>query len=527
VKKVERALISVFDKQGIAEFGRGLADMGVEILSTGSTAKLLASEGVPVREVADMTGFPEMLDGRVKTLHPRVHAGLLALRKNPEHRRQIEEHDIQPIDLVCVNLYPFAETIRRPNVTFEEVIENIDIGGPAMLRSGAKNFMDVAVVTSPADYPILLSELKDGNGRLSDDRLFKLAQDAFAHTARYDGQIAQYLSGVTTSVQGYALPDPANRPQRVFMNFEKVAEPRYGENPHQSAAFYRWGSEDPHGLAAAVQLQGKELSYNNLVDLQAAQALVVEFDEPAVAIIKHTNPCGTAVGSDLCDAYLKAYAADSVSAFGSIIAVNRTLDRATAEEIAKLFVEAVIAPEVDAEAREVLASRKNLRVLELPDARTPGGLADLDIRRVFGGILIQDADVSDELKAGTAKLVTSRKPSVEEWRDLWFAWKVSRHVKSNAIVLAKGGQTCGVGAGQMSRVDSVRISVEKAGPDAQGAAMASDAFFPFRDGIDEAAQAGVRNIIQPGGSRRDDEVIASAQEHGMSMVFTGTRHFKH
>ena len=527
MKKVERALISVFDKEGVAEFGRGLSEMGVEILSTGSTARLMASDGVPVREVSDMTGFPEMLDGRVKTLHPRIHAGLLALRENEEHQKQIGEHDIQPIDLVCVNLYPFAETIRRPNVTFEEVIENIDIGGPAMLRSGAKNFMDVAVVTNPADYPALIEELRRGEGRFSRERLFGLAQDAFAHTARYDGQIAQYLSGVEQSEGGYTLPDGSGRPQRVFMNFEKVAEPRYGENPHQKAAFYRWGSELPHGLAAANQLQGKELSYNNLVDLEAARALVQEFEEPAVAIIKHTNPCGTAIGSDLHSAYLKAYAADSVSAFGSIIAVNRHLDRATAEEITKLFVEAVIAPGVDAQAREVLSSRKNLRVLEVPDHATPGGLADMELRRVLGGILVQDADVSDDLRAGTARLVTSRKPSVEEWRDLWFAWRVARHVKSNAIVLARGEQTCGVGAGQMSRIDSVRISVDKAGDAARGAALASDAFFPFRDGVDEAARAGVRTIIQPGGSRRDDEVIEAAEEHGMSMVMTGTRHFKH
>ena len=527
MKKVKRALISVFDKQGIAGFARELAGMGVEILSTGSTARLIRSEGIPVREVSEMTGFPEMLDGRVKTLHPRVHAGLLALRDNPEHRKQMADHDIQPIDMVCVNLYPFGETIRRPGVTFMEAIENIDIGGPAMLRSAAKNFMDVAVVTNPSDYSTLIAELRKSGGRFSHERLFALAQDAFAHTARYDGQIAQFLSGVEPSGAGFTLPDKNGWPRRVFMNLEKVSEPRYGENPHQKAAFYRWGSEAPHGLASAVQLQGKALSYNNLVDLQAARALVQEFEDPAVAIVKHTNPCGAAIGTDLRDVYLKAYAADSVSAFGSIIAVNRTLDAATAEEMAKLFVEAIIAPEVAPDGRDILAAKKNLRVLELGSSETPGGMAGLEMKGIFGGILVQDPDVSDDIRAGTARLVTARKPSVEEWRDLWFAWQVARHVKSNAIVLAKGGQTCGVGAGQMSRVDSVRIGVEKAGSSVQGAALASDAFFPFRDGVDEAARAGVRNIIQPGGSRNDAEVIAAAEEHGMSMVLTRMRHFKH
>lgn len=527
MKKVERALISVYDKRGIVEFGRGLADMGVEILSTGSTARRMASGGVPVREVSDMTGFPEMLDGRVKTLHPRVHAGLLALRENAEHRKQIAEHGIRTIDLVCVNLYPFAETIRKPDVRFEDVIENIDIGGPAMLRSAAKNFMDVAVVTDPADYPALLAELDEGGGRLPVERLFSLARDAFAHTARYDGRIAEYLSGVEVDGDGFVLPDGSRPPSRVFMDVEKAAEPRYGENPHQKAAFYRWGSVEPRGLGAAVQLQGKALSYNNLVDLDAAWGLVGEFEEPAVAIVKHTNPCGAAVGRDVRDAYLKAYASDPVSAFGSIIAVSRPLDGAAAEEIAKLFVECIVAPAVDGDARRILAGKPNLRVLELTGGEAPDGAAGMDMRRVEGGILFQDPDVSDEVRAGTARLATPRKPSVEEWRDLWFAWKVARHVKSNAIVLARGGATCGVGAGQMSRVDAVRISVEKAGRAAEGAAMASDAFFPFRDGVDAAAAAGVRTVIQPGGSKNDAEVIAAAEEHGMSMVLTGVRHFRH
>ncbi len=527
MKKVERALISVYDKRGIVEFGRGLADMGVEILSTGSTARLLASEGVPAREVSDMTGFPEMLDGRVKTLHPRVHAGLLALRDNPEHRKQIADHGIGTIDLVCVNLYPFAETIRKPDVRFEDVIENIDIGGPAMLRSAAKNFTDVAVVTDPDDYPALLDALREGAGRLSVERLFALARDAFAHTARYDGRIAEYLSGVEFGGGGFALPDGSRPPARVFMDFEKTAEPRYGENPHQKAAFYRWGSVAPHGLGAAIQLQGKALSFNNLMDLDAARGVVGEFEEPAAAIVKHANPCGAAVGRDVLDAYRKAYASDPVSAFGSIIAVNRPLDGAAAEEIAKLFVECIVAPEVDADARRVLEGKPNLRVLELSDGEVRDGAAGMDVRCVEGGILIQDRDVSDDIRSGTARLATARKPSVEEWRDLWFAWKVARHVKSNAIVLARGEATCGVGAGQMSRVDAVRISVDKAGRAANGTAMASDAFFPFRDGVDAAAAAGVRTVIQPGGSKNDAEVIAAAEEHGMSMVLTGVRHFRH
>jgi phosphoribosylaminoimidazolecarboxamide formyltransferase/IMP cyclohydrolase len=529
LKRVERALISVFDKSGIAEFGRGLAEFGVEILSTGSTAKVLSSAGVRVIEVAEMTGFPEMLDGRVKTLHPRVHAGILAQRSRPGQMAEITAHGIGTIDIVVVNLYPFSETIRRAGVSFEEVIENIDIGGPTLIRAAAKNFQDVAVVTDPSGYDEILEELRANDGRLDEAHLFRLAQDAFAHTARYDGQIAQYLSGVEADASdgGYRLPVVGTRPPRLFMSFEKVAEPRYGENPHQMAAFYRWGSESPHGLAAMRQLQGKELSYNNLADLAAAQGLIEEFDEPAVAIIKHTNPCGVAVGRTLSDAYVKAYEADPVSAFGSIIAVNQPLDPATAAEMTKLFVEAVIAPEVEQAAAKILAARENLRVVELAERSAPPGIPSMEFRRIPGGILVQDADRSDELRAGDSKLITSRQPSVEEWRDLWFAWSVCRHVKSNAIVVASEGQTRGIGAGQMSRVDAVRIAVEKAGERARGAALASDAFFPFRDGIDEAARAGIRTIIQPGGSKRDDEVIRAAEDHGISMVLTGIRHFRH
>ncbi len=527
MNRIERALISVYDKRGIVDFARGLADLGVEVLSTGGTATLLASEGVVVRDVADVTGFPEMLDGRVKTLHPRIHGGLLARRGDPAHMRQIDEHEIRTIDLVCTNLYPFVETTRRPGVTFEEVIENIDIGGPSMIRAAAKNFPDVAVVTSPDDYDSILEQLRDGNGILPQDRLFALAQKAFLHTGQYDGEIAQFLSEVKHGQEGFELPGETGFPQRLFMNFEKLSELRYGENPHQRAAFYAWGAEPRHGLAATEQLQGKELSYNNLVDLAAAWALIHEFNEPACCVVKHTNPCGAATADDLHHAYLKAYQADPVSAFGSIIAVNRVLDQATAEEMSKLFVEAIIAPEIDPAAKETFSRKKNLRVLEAKGSDHAGGISGLEVKRVSGGILLQESDVSNELEGSSIKVVTSRKPSDDEWRDLRFAWKVAEHVKSNAIVLATDGKTTGVGAGQMSRVDAVRLSVGKARPTADGCVLASDAFFPFRDGIDEAARAGVRAVIQPGGSKRDGEVIEAAEEHGLTMVFTGVRHFKH
>ncbi len=527
MNRIERALISVFDKRGIVEFAHGLSDLGVEILSTGGTARLLAGEQIAVREVSEMTGFPEIMDGRVKTLHPRIHGGLLAVRGNAAHMQALEENSIKPIDLVCVNLYPFVETTRREGATFEEIIENIDIGGPSMIRAAAKNFPDVVVVTSPDDYEEVLDELRQGDGRLPRTRLFALARRAFVHTGQYDGQIAQFLSAVQTEGETLELPSEVGFPDRLFMDFERVSQLRYGENPHQRAAFYRWGGRPSHGLAAAQQLQGKELSYNNLVDLEAAWGLIHEFDEPACCIIKHTNPCGTAIGDDLRDAYLKAYDADPVSAFGSIIAVNRELDGATAEEIAKIFVEAIIAPGITADACEAFSKKKNLRLLDASASGSANGVRRLEIKRVTGGILLQESDESDELDGSATRVVTSREPSGGEWRDLRFAWKVAEHVKSNAIVLARGGKTTGVGAGQMSRVDSVKISVEKARPATSGNVLASDAFFPFRDGIDEAAKAGVTAVIQPGGSKRDEEVIAAAEEHGMAMVFTGTRHFKH
>ena len=516
MRRIERALISVYDKTGIVEFAKALAGMNVEIISTGGTSRLLSSNGIPVREVSDLTGFPEILDGRVKTLNPRIAGGLLAIRGNTQHMGQVSEHKIPLIDLVCVNLYPFVETIRKPGVHFDEVIENIDIGGPSMIRAAAKNFQDVAVVTSPDDYSPVIEALHRGQGVLDRDMLFHLSRKAFLCTARYDGQIAQHLSRMGTDTAF-----PAN----VFMDFEKISDLRYGENPHQKAAFYKWGGQPGHGLAASRQLQGKELSFNNIVDLEAAWNLVQEFEKPACCIIKHTNPCGTAIGESLSEAYLKAYEADPISAFGSIIALNKVVDGGTATELAKLFVEAIIAPGYEADALSALSFKKNLRVLTV-NSREPGeDWARFEIKRVTGGILIQDLDTA--LAGPEQRVVTTRQPTEKELTDLLFGWRVAKHVKSNAIVLAEGGRTVGVGAGQMSRVDSVKLSIEKARPSAKGSALASDAFFPFRDGIDEAAKAGVTAIIQPGGSVRDAEVIHAADEHQIAMIFTGLRHFKH
>ena len=521
MRRIERALISVYDKSGIVEFAAALSDLKVQIISTGGTSRLLRSNGVEVREVSDLTRFPEILDGRVKTLNPLIAGGLLAIRNNPEHMKQVRAHEIPLIDLVCVNLYPFVETVRKPGVQFEEVIENIDIGGPSMIRAAAKNFQDVAVVTSPADYKMVSAALAEGGGVLRREILFDLARKAFHCVARYDAEIAQYLS--------HAGRDGAF-PPNLFMDFEKISDLRYGENPHQGAAFYKWGGQPAYGLAAAKQIQGKELSYNNLVDAEAAWNLVCEFDSAACSIIKHTNPCGTAIADSLREAYLKAYAADPVSAFGSIIALNRTVDADTAIELAKLFVEAVIAPEYRPEALSIFAPKKNLRVLSMDgiDSRNHDPAlshAEREIRRVSGGILLQDVD--NVLLGPESRIVTKRRPTENEHRDLHFAWRVAKHVKSNAIVLAEGGRTIGVGAGQMSRVDSVKLSIQKAQPTPRGSVLASDAFFPFRDGIDEAGRAGVTAIIQPGGSVRDAEVVQAADEHGIAMIFTGSRHFKH
>ena len=521
MRRIERALISVYDKTGIVEFAAALSDLKVQIISTGGTSRLLRSNGVEVRDVSELTRFPEILDGRVKTLNPLIAGGLLAIRNNTEHMKQVRAYEIPLIDLVCVNLYPFVETVRKPGVQFEEVIENIDIGGPSMIRAAAKNFQDVAVVTSPADYKMVSAALAEGSGVLRREILFDLARKAFVCVARYDAQIAQYLS--------HAGQDGAF-PPNIFMDFEKISDLRYGENPHQSAAFYKWGGRPTYGLAAANQIQGKELSYNNLVDAEAAWNLVCEFDSSACSIIKHTNPCGTAIADSLREAYLKAYAADPVSAFGSIIALNRTVDGDTAVEMAKLFVEAVIAPDYRPEALSIFAPKKNLRVLSMDgfDSRNPDPAlshAEREIRRISGGILLQDVD--NVLLGPESRIVTKRRPTENEHRDLHFAWRVAKHVKSNAIVLAEGGRTIGVGAGQMSRVDSVKLSIQKAQPTARGSVLASDAFFPFRDGIDEAGRAGVTAIIQPGGSVRDAEVVQAADEHGIAMIFTGSRHFKH
>jgi phosphoribosylaminoimidazolecarboxamide formyltransferase/IMP cyclohydrolase len=528
VRRIERALISVYDKTGIVEFARGLAAMNVEILSTGGTHKLLAASGIPVREVSDFTGFPEILDGRVKTINPRVAAGLLAMRESPEHMRQMAEQELPLIDLVCVNLYPFVETIRKPGVQFEEVIENIDIGGPSMIRAAAKNFQDVVVVTSPLDYSQILAGLAQGNGILDRASLFALAQKAFLCTARYDGQIAQHLSQLSEADSVASSADRVIFPPSLFMDFEKIGSLRYGENPHQLAAFYRVGGEKPHGIAGARQLQGKELSYNNIVDLEAAWNLIREFGEAACCVIKHTNPCGTAVAGSLRDAYLKAYAADSVSAFGSVIGFNKPVDGPTATEVAKLFVEAIVAPGFDAEATALLAAKKNLRLVVIDgteEAGAAGGISGCEIKRVSGGILVQERD--SLLFGAECRVVSARQPDEAQRRDLEFAWRVVKHVKSNAIVLAKDLQTVGVGAGQMSRVDAVKICIQKANPASKDAVLASDAYFPFRDGIDEAARGGVTAIIQPGGSMRDEEAIRAADEHGLSMIFTGLRHFKH
>jgi phosphoribosylaminoimidazolecarboxamide formyltransferase / IMP cyclohydrolase len=527
VKKVARALVSVSDKTGVQEFAAGLAALRIEILSTGGTARLLRSHGLRVRDVADVTGFPEMLDGRVKTLHPRIHGGLLGVRSNPEHRRQMSEHGIEPIDLVAVNLYPFEQTAAKPGVSFEELIENIDIGGPSMIRSAAKNFGDVAVVVDPSDYPLILHELKQSGGSLSGDTRARLARKAFATTAAYDGAISTTLQ---KWAENGAAPDASasgrNLPERLHLNFRKLADLRYGENPHQKSALYEDPGAGGRGLARARQLQGKELSYNNLVDLEAAWRLVTEFSEPATAIIKHTNPCGVARAATLAESYQRALAVDPVSAFGSVIAFNRSVDRATAEELAKLFVEAVVAPHFEPEALDRLASKKNLRLMEMPAAGDDYGF---QLKSIGGGLLVQTPDTLTA-DPGEWKCVTERPPSEAELRALDFAWRVVKHVKSNAIVFAQEDVAVGVGAGQMSRVDSVRLAVSKARElkhPLDGTSVGSDAFFPFPDGVEEAARAGAKAIVQPGGSVRDAEVIAAANRLGLAMMFTGVRHFRH
>ncbi|HEV2195731.1 MAG TPA: bifunctional phosphoribosylaminoimidazolecarboxamide formyltransferase/IMP cyclohydrolase [Candidatus Acidoferrum sp.] len=519
---VERALISVFDKTGIVAFAKRLAVLKIEILSTGGTAKLLRENGVAVRDVSDFTGWPEMLGGRVKTLHPKVHGGLLFRRKHADDQKQAKEHGIAPIDLVVVNLYPFEATAAKSGLTAEELIENIDIGGPTMLRSAAKNFESVTVVCDPADFEPVAKEIEAAGDTSLATRL-ELARKVFATTSRYDGMITTELERL--SANGHVAQTKPTLPERVHLALRRQQELRYGENPHQAAALYVPSGHSPEGLAAAKQLQGKELSYNNFVDLEAARSLAGEFKDPAAVIIKHNNPCGTAEQPSLREAYLKALVCDPVSAFGGVLAFNREVDAATAEEVAKLFVECIAAPGFAARAKEIFAAKKNLRLLELP----PGGLEperELQLKRILGGMLVQQPDLG-ELSDSELRTVTKRVPTAEEMHTMRFAWKVAKHVKSNAIVFAKDGATVGVGAGQMSRVDSVKIAVMKAQSPLAGTVAASDAFFPFPDGVEEAAKAGATAVIQPGGSVRDPDVIAAADRLGLAMVFTAMRHFLH
>jgi len=518
MKPIRRALISVSDKTGVLDFALELQKFGVEILSTGGTADMLRKGGVPVIQVSDYTGFPEMMDGRIKTLHPRVHGGILARRDMPEHIKAMEDHGIRPIDLVVINLYPFEQTVAKKDCMLEDAIENIDIGGPAMVRSAAKNSLDVTVVVNPMDYILVLEEMKASKGSVSLDTRRRLSRDAFTHTARYDSLISTYLS--------LQWQEEAEFPPLLNQPFEKVQELRYGENPHQVAALYKESSPLPSEIISARQLQGKELSFNNFIDLNAAWELVREFDQAAVAIIKHTNPCGVAMGEDQSKTFIVAREVDPVSAFGGILGFNRPVTAQTAEEIIKNFVEAIVAPGFDPKALKIFADKKNVRLMLMPEMESSAKVEKFDMKRIGGGLLIQSPDslnyVEDQLK-----VVSERKPDNHEMEDMKLAWIVAKHVKSNAIVYARDQEIIGIGAGQMSRVDSARIAVEKARKPLHAAVMASDAFFPFRDSVDEAAKNGVTAIISPGGSIRDEEVLQAANEHNISMVFTGTRHFKH
>ncbi|MCL2760487.1 MAG: bifunctional phosphoribosylaminoimidazolecarboxamide formyltransferase/IMP cyclohydrolase [Desulfuromonadales bacterium] len=519
--KISRALISLSDKTGIVEFAKDLAGFGVEILSTGGTAKLLREAGLTVKDVSEFTGFPEMLDGRVKTLHPKVHGGLLGMRSNPKHVAMMKEHGIEPIDMVVVNLYPFEATVAKGDCSLEDAIENIDIGGPTMLRAAAKNHPDVTVITDPVDYAVVMSEMKSSNGSVTKETNFKLAVKVFQRTAAYDAAISNWLGCRTTgSVKEF--------PDTFTIQYKLAQGMRYGENSHQSAAFYVSSDIEEASVATARQVQGKELSYNNIGDTDAAIECIKQFNEgPACVIVKHANPCGVALGKNILDAYNRAFSTDPESAFGGIIAFNKELDEETAKAICdRQFVEVIVAPKLSQGAIEVVKSKKNVRLLECgvwPEKQTPR----IDFKKVNGGLLVQDADLSlySELK-----VVTKRQPTEKEMQDLLFTWRVAKFVKSNAIVYGADGMTMGVGAGQMSRVNSARIAAikaENAGLDLHGSVMASDAFFPFRDGIDNAAAVGIVAVIQPGGSIRDDEVIAAADEHGMAMVFTEMRHFRH
>ena len=531
-----RALISVSDKAGIVELAQALHGLGVSLISTGGTARLLADQGLPVTEVAEVTAFPEMLDGRVKTLHPKVHGGLLARRDLPEHMAALQQHGIETIDILVVNLYPFEATVAQPGCTLEDAIENIDIGGPAMVRSAAKNWKDVAVLTDAAQYAGVIEELK-AHGKLSDKTRFALSVAAFNRISNYDGAISDYLSSIDIDAEGAALTGTPRRkeyPDQVNSRFVKLQDLRYGENPHQSAAFYRDLYPAPGSLVTAKQLQGKELSYNNIADADAAWECVKSFDAPACVIVKHANPCGVAVGKDAHEAYSKAFQTDPTSAFGGIIAFNRPVDKAAAEAVSKQFVEVLMAPGYSDEALAIFKAKANVRVLhiDLPPGGASAwaqGLNLSDTKRVGSGLLIQSAD-NHVLQRADLKVVTKLQPTEQQLDDLMFAWKVAKFVKSNAIVFCKGGMTMGVGAGQMSRLDSARIAsikAEHAKLSLQGTAVASDAFFPFRDGLDVVIDHGATCVIQPGGSMRDQEVIDAADERGVVMVFSGVRHFRH
>ena len=509
---IKRALISVTDKTGIVEFAQGLRDLGVELISTGGTARAIHDGGVGVREVSEVTGFPEMLDGRLKTINPRIAGGLLAIRANAEHMKSLAEHQIPLIDMVVVNLYAFERVAAQKGASMAELIENIDIGGPTLIRAAAKNYQDVAVVTSPEDYPAILQELHQCKGQLSEPTLWRLAQKAFAVTAAYDRAISARLARV-------GAEDETGLPAMLDIRAPRALDLRYGENPHQSAALY---SNRQGGIAGAEQLQGRELSYNNLVDLDAAWQLIQEFDQPASAIIKHTNPCGCAEAATLADSYRRAFEADPISAYGGVLAFNRVLDEETAREISKTFIEAIAASDYEPGARSVLASKKNLRLLKV----APVPADEPVVKSISGGYLVQTPD-THRLERAKCKVVTSRAPSEEEWRALEFGWKVCKHVKSNAIVYARAGQSVSAGAGQMSRVDSVKVGAMKAVLPLKGTVLASDAFFPFADGIEEAAKHGITAVIQPGGSVRDAEVVAAANSLGLAIVFTGVRHFRH
>jgi phosphoribosylaminoimidazolecarboxamide formyltransferase/IMP cyclohydrolase len=523
--KVRRALLSVHDKAGVVNLARGLQKLGVEVLSTGGTARLLREAGLPVLDVSDVTGFPEMLDGRVKTLHPTIHGGILARRDSAEHLAALEQHGIVPIDLVVVALYPFEATAARPGVTRDEAIEQIDVGGPAMIRAAAKNHASVAVVTDPGQYGAVMAELQATGGALSDETRFRLAQEAFRRTARYDAAIADFLSS-----EGKPALEPQDFPERLHVEGERVMVLRYGENPHQRAAFYRPVEGVPAGLGALRQLHGPEIGYNNLLDLSAALGLLLEFDEPAAVVVKHTNPCGAALGATVGAAVARARASDPVSIYGGVVGVNRAVDMAVVAELGGIFVEILFAPDFASAALEELRrTKKKCRVLQLPCHRQASPGRRVESRGVLGGLLVQTPDATD-LDEGALTAVTRRLPSPDESAALRFAWRVAKHTKSNAIVLSTRDQVVGVGAGQMNRLDAARLAVmraQEAGLETRGSVCASDAFFPFRDGLDVVAAAGATAVIQPGGSLRDPEVIAAAEERAMAMVFTGIRHFRH